>query len=219
MNVVPFPTRPEPEALEFSIGARVDLRIGAVAAGVVRPRSLSADAFAFSVLARTLRSARMSWRERGSHAPLVLALPAELHDRLDGALLSEAAMEAGCTRQKLSFELSETALASYGPALAEDLRARGWPLSLRADPAFPLPLCAKARALYSEIVLDAPLTPDPFLAVQESVGCSLGRRLLAARAAEMTVTADNVQDAGQARMLAIAGFDRGGGPFAEGHLR
>ncbi len=219
MNVVPFPARPEPEALEFALGVRVDLRIGAVAAGVVRPRSLGADAFAFSALARTLRSARMSWRERGAHAPLTLALPAELHQSFDAALLSEAAMEAGCTRQKLNFELSETALADHGQALAEDLRARGWPLTLRADPAFPLPLCAKARALYSEVVLDAPETPDPFLAVEESDACTLGRRVLAARAAGMFVTAASIQTAAQARMLAIAGFDRGGGQFAEACLR
>jgi hypothetical protein len=219
MSVVPFPARPEPAALEFAIGARVDLRIGALASGVVRPRSLTAEAFAFSVLARTLRGARMSWRERGAHAPLTLALSAELHQSFDAALLSEAAMEAGCTRQKLSFELSEAALAAHGQGLAEDLRARGWPLALRADPAFPLPLCAKARALYSEIVLDAPETPDPFLAVEDSDASSLGRRLLAARAAELVVTAANVQSPAQARMLAIAGFDRGGGPFAEGRLR
>jgi hypothetical protein len=219
MSVVPFPARPEPAALEFAVGARVDLRVGAVAAGVVRPRSLTAEAFAFSVLTRTLRNARMSWRERGAHAPLTLALPGDLHQSFDATLLSEAAMEAGCTRQKLTFELSEAALANHGQALAEDLRARGWPLALRSDPGFPLPLCAKARALYAEVVLDAPETPDPFLAVEESDACTLGRRVLAARAAGMTVTAASVHSAAQARMLAIAGFDRAGGPFAEGHLR
>jgi hypothetical protein len=219
MSVVPFPTRPEPAALEFAVGARIDLRVGALASGVVRPRSLAAEAFAFSVLARTLRGARMSWRERGVHAPLTLALPAELHQSLDAALLSEAAMEAGCTRQRLSFELNEAALAAHGQGLAEELRARGWTLALRADPAFPLPLGAKARALFSEVVLDAPETPDPFLALEENDACTLGRRLLAARAADMTVTAASVKCAAQARMLAIAGFDRGGGPFAEGHLR
>ncbi|MDZ4692395.1 hypothetical protein [Terricaulis sp.] len=47
----------------------------------------------------------------------------------------------------------------------------------------------------------------------------LGRRLLAAKAAGLVVTAENVNSASQARTLAIAGFDRGGGPFAEAGLR
>ena len=47
----------------------------------------------------------------------------------------------------------------------------------------------------------------------------LGRRLLAAKAAGLVITAESVRDASQARTLAIAGFDRGGGPFAEAGLR
>ncbi len=47
----------------------------------------------------------------------------------------------------------------------------------------------------------------------------LGRRLLAARAAALIITAEAVRTATQARTLAIAGFDRGGGPFAEAGLR
>ena len=38
MNVIQFRPRPDLEPLAFAIGARVDLRVGALAEGVVRPR-------------------------------------------------------------------------------------------------------------------------------------------------------------------------------------
>lgn len=223
MNVIPFPVRQEPrceqEPLAFAIGARVDLRIGALSAGVVRAREPSTQTFAFTNLSRLLRGARMAWRERGAHAPLMLAVPSDLYTLLDAELMSEAAVEAGCTRQKLSFELCERAIVRSGPALAEELRARGWGVALRGDPDCPVPFGAKARALYTELVLDAPETPDPFLAMSDGDRSPLGRRLLAAQAAGLVITAEGVRTAGQARMLAIAGFDRGGGPFAEAGLR
>jgi hypothetical protein len=217
MNVIPFPSRPEPEALEFAIGARVDLRIGALAAGVIRPRG--AGAFAYSTIARTLRGARMAWRSRGAYAPLVLALPLEQTNALAPELLSEAAMEAGCTRQKLAFEIHEQWVLCNGLAIAEDLRARGWPVILRGDEHCPLPLGERARTLFSELVLDAPETPDPFLALESGDRTLFGQRVIVARAAGMVLTAESVRTASQARMLAIAGFDRGGGPFAEAGLR
>jgi hypothetical protein len=219
MNVIPFPVRHEPEPLAFAIGARVDLRIGALAAGVVRPRDATGETFAYSNLARLLRGARMAWRERGAHAPLTLALPGELYDSFAADLLSEAAIEAGCTRQKLAFELCERAVVRAGPCLAEDLRARGWGVALRGDADCPLPFGARARTLYTELVVDAPEQPDPFLAVEDGDRSPLGLRLLAARAAGLVITAETVRTAAQARMLAIAGFDRGGGQFAEAGLR
>lgn len=220
MNVVPFRQRvPAAEPLAFAIGARVDLRIGAMAAGVVRPRGAADEAFAFSNLARLLRAARMTWRERGIYAPLVLALPGELHTGFDADLLSEAALEAGCTRHALSFQLSETEVVAAGPALAEQLRARGWGVALRGDANCPLPFGERARSLYTELVLDAPDLMDPFLAVDPAERSPLGRRLIAAKAAGLIITADSVQTAAQAKVLAIAGFDRGGGPFAEASLR
>lgn len=219
MNVIPFAPRPEQEPLAFAIGARVDLRVGALAAGVVRPRDATKETFSFTNLARLLRGARMAWRERGAHAPLAVAVPADLHAQLEGELLSDAAVEAGCTRQKLSFELCERAILASGPRLAEELRARGWGVVLRGDPDCPLPLGARARTLYTELVLDAPETPDPFLAMESGDRSPLGRRLLAAKAAGLVITAETVRTAAQARVLAIAGFDRGGGPFAEAGLR
>lgn len=218
-NVIPFHPRPESEPLAFAIGARVDLRVGVVAGGVIRARGCVREAFAYANLARLVRNARMAWRERGLYAPLTLAVPGELHAELAADFLSEAATEAGCTRHSIVFELCERRLVDHGPGLAEDLRARGWAVALRGDGACPLPLGARARALYSELVLEAPETPDPFLAMEDGDHSPLGRRLLAAKAAGLVITAEIVRSAAQARTLAIAGFDRGGGPFAEAGLR
>ena len=219
MNVIPFRPRPQAEPLAFAIGARVDLRVGALAAGVVRPMGLAEEAFAYSNLARLVRGARMAWLERGAHAVLTLAVPAEVQNALEADMLSEAAVEAGCTRRAFNFQLNECELVSAGPALAEDLRARGWNVVLRGDPECPLPFGAKARNLYCELVVQAPLLPDPFLAMDDGDRSPLGRRLIAAKAAGLTITAENVRTAAQAKTLAIAGFDRGGGPFAEASLR
>lgn len=219
MNIVPFRPRPEPEQLAFTIGARVDLRVGALAAGVLRHRGAAEDSYGFSTLARLLRAARMTWRERGVFCTLTLAIPDDIQNLLEADLLIEAAIEAGCTRGTLSFQLNERELLEAGPELAEDLRAQGWNVVLRGDPECPLPFGARARALYSEVVVDAPEPPDPFLALDPGETSPLGRRLLAAKAAGLIVTAETVADAAQARTLAIAGFDRGGGPFAEAGQR
>ena len=114
MNVVPFRPRAAQEPLAFAIGARVDLRIGALASGVVRPRGAPEEAFSFSTLARLLRAARMTWRERGAALRLVLAVPPADPASLEADLLSEAAIEAGCTRQGLNFELHEREIVRAG---------------------------------------------------------------------------------------------------------
>ncbi len=219
MNVIPFPRRPEPEPLAFTIGARVDLRVGALAAGIIRPRGALREAFGFANLARLIRGARMAWRERGHHGALQLAVAREIQAELEADLLSAAATEAGCTRQSFSFELDERQIITHGAALAEDIRAHGWSVALRGDPDCPLPFGARARTLYSELVVDPPEAPNPFLGLEAGDRSPLGRRLLAAKAAGLIVTAETVRTAAQARLLAIAGFDRGGGPFAEAGLR
>ncbi|MBY0564432.1 MAG: hypothetical protein K2P58_09610 [Hyphomonadaceae bacterium] len=218
MTVIPFP-RPAPEPLAFAIGARVDLRVGALTGGVVRPRGDGIEVFGFANLARLLRAARMAWRERGAHAPLSLEVPAALHATLEAEMLSEAAIEAGLTRRGLSFELDECALVLAGQGMAERLRAAGWGVALRGDAACPLPLGGRARGVFTELVVDAPVPLDPFLAVEDADRSPFGQRLLAARAAGLTLTAETVATAAIARSLAIAGFDRGGGPFAETSLR
>jgi len=218
-NVVPFPSRPQPDALAFTIGARVDLRVGALASGVIRPRGSARDLLSFATLARLVRAARMTWRERGVHTGLTLAVPAAIQAELDAALLDEAATEAGCTRPTFAFELDERELVSSGAALAEDLRARGWSIVLRGDPECPLPMGARARTLYAELVVDAPPEPDPYLALRRKEWSPLERRILAAKETGLVVTAAAVQNASQARLLAAAGFDRGGGPYAEAGIR
>ena len=219
MNVIPFPRRPEPEPLAFAIGARVDLRVGALAAGVVRPRGVLEEVFAFSNLTRLIRGARMAWRERGQHSGLVLSVPRDIQTRLEAEFLSDAANEAGCTRQSFTFEWDERQIVAAGPALAEQLRERGWGVALRSDPDCPLPFGARARSIYTEIIIDAPEDANPFMALDDTDRSPLGRRLLAAKAAGLIITAETVRTAAQARILAIAGFDRGGGPFAEAGLR
>ncbi|WP_395648047.1 hypothetical protein [Terricaulis sp.] len=220
MNVIPF-RRPAPqqEPVAFTIGARVDLRVGAVASGVIRPRGETDEVFSFSNLARTLRAARMAWKERGIYAVLSLAVPAEMYARLEADLLHEAAQEAGCTRHLMGFELCEREIVTHGAELAEALRERGWGVVLRGDDKCPLPFGARARSLYTELVLEAPEAASPFLALEDGDRSPLGRRLIAAKAAGLTITAENVRTAAQAKTLAIAGFDRGGGPFAEASLR
>lgn len=219
MNVIPFPRSPAADPLAFTLGARVDLRVGALAAAVVRPRGAPDEAFAFSHLSRVLRAARMAWRERGAQGTLALALPPSLYGSLEADMLSEAALESGCTRRGLGFELCEREIVSKGPGLAEELRARGWGVILRGDPDCPLPFGVRARALYCELVLEAPETPSPYLALEDGDRTPLGRRLLAAKAAGLVITAEAVRSAHQAKLLAMAGFDRGGGPFAEAGLR
>jgi len=223
MNVIPFP-RPAPatpasEPLAFAIGARVDLRVGVIAAGIVRPRGTPDDAFSFSNLARVMRAARMTWKERAPHAGLSLALPSEIQSTLEADLLSDAVTEAGCTRRLFSFELCERQIIARGPTLAEDLRARGWSVALRGDPECPLPFGARARSLYNELIVQTPDAPDPYLALEGRDRTPLGRRILAAKGAGIVITAESVRTATQARVLALAGFDRGGGPFAEAGLR
>ena len=218
-NVVPFPNRPEPEPLAFAIGARVDLRVGAVAAGVIRPRGAPGDVARFTTLARLLRAARMTWRERGLHAGLTLSVPTEAQAELTADLLDAAATEAGCTRPLFMFELDERTLVANDGSLADGLRSRGWSIALRADPDCPLPFGARARNLYAELVVDAPSAPDPYLALKRRDWTPTERRILAAKEAGLIVTAAIINDAMQARALVAAGFDRGGGPFAEAGLR
>ncbi|MES1156173.1 MAG: hypothetical protein ABUL73_00215 [Alphaproteobacteria bacterium] len=219
MTVIPFRApQVAAEPMAFAIGARVDLRVGAIASGIVRARGSVSEAFSFSGLSRLLRAARMAWRERGATAPMALDVPDSLLGELEADLVSEAALEAGCTRRGFSFELSERAIVSAGPKLPTELRARGWGVILRGDPECPLPFGARARSLYSELVLEAPLEPSPYLGV-EADRTPLGRRLLAAKEAGLLITAETVRTAAQAKTLAMVGFDRGGGPFAEAALR
>ncbi|MBI1250922.1 MAG: hypothetical protein GC189_05580 [Alphaproteobacteria bacterium] len=186
--------------------ARVDLRTGAVAAAAVAPRSV-AD------VSRTLRTARRAWRAAGHEAPLSVLMPVDAMERLDAEQLDDLAREAGQQPRRTIFELDERTLVRLGPDLAEGLRARGWGVALVADPDCPLPFGARARALYGELIIDVPERLDPFVALADNDREPFGRRICAARAAGMTLTARLATDA-QARILAAAGFARAGGACA-----
>lgn len=214
MTVIPFPRANARQPLAFALGARFDLRLGAPAAGVVR--GMGDEEHSFSGLARMLRAARMTWRARSAMGQISLVLPDDVADIFDADTLDAAAIEAGCTRRTLTFEFDEASILSAGPAIAESLRARGWGIALRGDADCPLPFGAKARGLYTELVLDAPDMSDPFLGLDPRDRSPLGRRILAAKEADMLLTAENVGSVAQARLLTMAGFDRAGGAYAEG---
>lgn len=214
MTVIPFPRAHARTPVAFSLGARYDLRVGAPVAGVVRAHG-DEDSRSFSGLARTLRAARMTWRARSAIGQISYVLPDDAHDIFDVETLDEAAIEAGCTRKAMTFEFEETAIVESGPDLALALRAKGWGVALRGDPDCPLPFGSKARGLYTEIILDAPDMTDPFLGLDPRDRSPLGRRILAAREAGMVLTAENVRTQAQARLLAMAGFDRACGAYAE----
>src|SRR5262249_34147285 len=143
--------------------------------------------------------------ERGAYTALTLAIPAHLHTTLEAELLSEAAIEAGCVRTALSFELTEREIVNHGATLAEELRARGWSIALRGDPACPLPFATRARSLNNELVRGARAPRDPFGALEGGARPPLARRLVAEKAAGLFVTADSVQNAAQAKFLAMVG--------------
>lgn len=192
----PLPLRP-----------RIDLRTGLVAAGALdAPESLSK-------LVRTLRDARYAWRAAGFTAPLSFALPHELLTT-DAEWICDAAREAGCSPRNLTFELDERALVRAGQFVAEALRARGWGVALIADEDCPMPFGARARALYTELVLRAPNPLDPYLATDPRELSPLGRRLYAAKEAGLIITAHEVKSEAHAALLALAGFDRAGGAIA-----
>jgi hypothetical protein len=184
---------------------RIDLRTGLVASGVLAPQAR------LETLARTLRSARRAWRAAGFTSPISVPLLGTF----DADWLDDVAREAGCGPKSLTFALDEREIVRSGPEFAIALRARGWGVALDADPACPLPFGAAARNLYSELVLDAPSPLDPYLAFDSCVRTPLGRRIHAAKEAGLMVTARSVEDDATASLLALAGFDRAGGPVAE----
>ena len=211
-NVIPFPRQSARDPVSFTLGARYDLRLGACAAGVVRPQGQEAHGYAS--LARLLRAARMTWRAESAIGQISLVLDDDALAHWDTEALSDVAAEAGCTHQALTFELNERAVIDGAVDLAERLRGRGWGVALRGDPACPLPFGARARGLYTELVVEAPDPVDPYFAL-ESDNAPLARRLMAAKHAGMVISAENVRTPQQARRLAIAGFDRGSGPFSD----
>src|SRR5688572_31658447 len=81
-----------------------------------------------------------------------------------------------------------TTLFRSGCGIAENLRARGWGVILRGDPECPLPFGARARTLYSELVLDAPERSEEHTSELQSQSNLVCRLLLEKKKTTLTDT-------------------------------
>jgi len=209
MTVVPF-IRPQSRAVHgVTIRPRRDLRTGVAGAGALRDWTGDYE------LVEALSVARKAWREAGQTAPIAIAPPFEL--LADAASAGDLAAEiqlADMSPRSVDIEVSEAELAGKSLAGVERLRARGFGVALAVDADCPLPLGARARSLFTELLFPAPSRLDPFLGVEGLDQSPVARRLFAARECGLVVTAVGVGDHGWARALLAAGFDRGEGPFA-----
>lgn len=209
MTVVPF-VRPQPRTAHgVTLRPRRDLRTGVMAAGALREWTIEGDLVAALVVARK------AWREAGQSAPIAIAPAFEsLADAASAGDLAAAIQLADISPRTVDIEVSEAELAGRSLSGIERLRARGFGVALAVDPDCPLPLGARARSLFTELLLPAPSRLDPFLGCDGYDQNPLARRLFAARESGLVVTAVGVGDHTWARALLAAGFDRGEGPFA-----
>jgi hypothetical protein len=207
MNVVPFIRPAGPAPAGAVLGVRRDLMTGAAAACVVRASAPTVDA---------LLGARAAWRARGQSSPISFAPSPEAYgDAASAGNFAATLLAAGFSPRELDIEVEEHALAGLGLDGVERLRARGFGVALAADPLCPLPFGQRTRSLFTEILIAAPARLDPFIGVDPGDLRPIARRLFAARAQGIAVTALGVGDAGWARALAAAGFDRGEGAWAD----
>jgi hypothetical protein len=201
MTVIPF-VRPTALAPGLRIALRRDLRTGLVGAGMVR--DWTGDAV------DALLTARGLWRDRGHCAPLAIAPAPEVYgDAAAAGTFASHLLSAEFSPRGVDVEVDEAVLAAGSLAGVERLRARGFGVALAARPDCPLPLGQRARGLFTEIALPAPTRLDPFMGLDAEDDRPLARRLHAARAAGLVVTATGVGDMTWGRALAAAGFDRG----------
>lgn len=186
---------------------RFDLRTGRPAGARIEAGFLSTPRQA----QEALEAAGARAGALGLGGALSLPLGERLSFPAQAQALCEAAQAAGFAPGALTFEIEERALIARAATLAEELRARGWRVALRGDPLCPLPFGAKARGLYQEVVVTAARLPSPFLGVGDGERDPLGRRILAAREAGLTLTVEGVGDAHSAKLWLLAGFDRAEG--------
>jgi hypothetical protein len=201
----------------FAIAPRVDLRTGAVAAGVtsVEAPMLSGDWIA------VMGDARQAWAQAGYNAPLSCAAPIDcIADAAHASDLDSALRAAGFAMRQVTLEIDEaTLIASNGQPMAalERLRARGWGVALRSAPDCPLALGGRTRTLFTDVMTDAPQDLTPFLGLEGYDDQPLARRVRAASNAGLNVTATNLNSVAQSGLLIAAGFDRGQGPGVRSH--
>ena len=87
-------------------------------------------------------------------------------------------------------------------------RARGWGVALICGAACALPMGARLRGLLTEILVEAPETLRPELALDTAPEPLLGR-VRATNNSGIAVTALNAKSPAHAGMLIALGFDRG----------
>jgi len=209
MTVVPF-RRPTPLARHgVTMTLRRDLRTGVTATGVVRRWDGEMEVI------DALITARGVWRDARQSAPLSIAPPSEVYlDAASAGDFAAAVQSAEFSPRALDVEVDETVLAGHSMAGVERLRARGFGIALLVDPACPLPLSERARALFTEIILPAPSRLDPYMGLDPLDMHPMARRMYAAKASGLIVTATDIGDTAWARALSGVGFDRGEGAFS-----
>ena len=196
----------------FTIAPRLDLRTGAVAAGVVEALDARTPAAWLSMIA----DARQAWIAAGYAAPLSCRAPAEfIAEATAASTLDNALRGAGFAMRGFTVEIEETALMadrSLSMGTLERLRARGWGVALRSAPDCPLPIGGRTRSVFTDILAEAPGDMTPFLALEGLDDAPLARRVRAAANAGLNVTATNLHTMAFNGLLIAAGFDRGEGP-------
>jgi hypothetical protein len=202
MTVVPFPRRARPAPDQaLRLAARRDLHTGV--AGSVMVRDWTGEAIDALLTARGLsRDARMT-------APLAIAPPPQSYgDAASAGDFAAMLQSAEFSPRGIDIEVDEASLAAGSLAGVERLRARGFGIALAVAPGCPLPLGGRSRGLFTEIVLPAPNRLEPFMGLDDDDPRPLARRLHAARAMGLVVTAVGATDGAWRRALAAAGFDR-----------
>lgn len=200
---------PHPAAPSPTIKTRYDLRTGRVVAGRIEAGYLSTPEH----LTRALQAALPAWRMSAGAAPLSAALSERLARASQVDALQSAVLKAGLAPGGFNFEIEERWLMAGAIEAAQDLRSRGWGVGLRADPSCPIPFGSKARALYQEVIVSAPAPPSPYLGFDVIDADPLGRRIAAARAAGLALTAEGVERPQDAKAWLLAGFDRAEGGY------
>lgn len=185
---------------------RRDLRTGIVAAGWVNAGALEIDQWV-----ETLAAARSVRAAEDYSQPLAARAPAFLFEAGAPSRLDALLRGAGFAMRSVTIEIFETDLKSAGEAgfaAIERLRARGWGIALVCGAECVMPIGARLRGLLTEILVEAPETLSPALAMND-LSEPLLRRVRAANNADISVTALNVKSPAHAGMLIALGFDRG----------
>jgi hypothetical protein len=188
----------------ISFTPRLDLRTGltAVVRAAASDQDMPADAFADMA-----KEALTLWRVCKRTAPLALPVSPEMAK--DPAALDAQLRALGADPQRVVLEFDERSMDEAGLDAARRLRARRWPLALRAAAGAPLSLDARDRALFGEYLVDVRAGLPAFVGLFQADRTPLSLRLQAAKAAGATITAVGLDDhLGRRRAFQI-GFDRG----------